>query len=126
MKTNSEYREKLKMTLFSPKIVKADPMQLLFVQGPDGSSSYIDMKIVERHLCCLFNLFWSLQNAENTQNRPKIRPKWFPVEEVLPKTSFVPFSPKTSTKSGVEGVNTSKNGKWAPNKVDLAQNSSDY
>jgi hypothetical protein len=111
VKTNSEYRQKLKMTLFSPKTVKADPMQLLFPQGPDGSSSYSDMKMAERHLCCLCNLFQSLQNAENTQNRPKIRPKWFPVEEVMPKTSSVPFSPKNSTKSGVAGVNTSKNGK---------------
>jgi hypothetical protein len=109
---NSEYRQKLKMTLFSPKIVKADPMQLLFPQGPDGSSSYSDMKMVERHLCWLCNLFQSLQNAENTQNRPKIHPKWFPVAKVMEKTNSVLFSPKNSTKSGVARVNISKNGKW--------------
>jgi hypothetical protein len=75
------------------------------------------MKMAERHLYCLYNLFQLLQNAENTQNRPKIHPKWFPIEEVMPKTSSIPFSPKNSTKSGVAGVNTSKNGKWASNKV---------
>jgi hypothetical protein len=112
VKTNSEYRQKLKMTLFSPKTVKVDPMQLLFPQGPDGSSSYSDLKMAERHLCWLCNLFHSLQNAENTQNRPKIHAKWFPVAKVMPKTNSVLFSPKNSTKSGVAGVNIAKNGKW--------------
>jgi hypothetical protein len=60
VKTNSEYRKKLEMTLFSPKIVKGDPMQLLLPQVLDGSSSFYDIKIVEQHLCFLYNLFQSL------------------------------------------------------------------
>jgi hypothetical protein len=34
VKMNSEYRKKLKMTLFSPKTVKGGPMQLHFPHGP--------------------------------------------------------------------------------------------
>jgi hypothetical protein len=94
VKMNSEHRKKLKMTLFSPKTVKCSPMQLHFPQGPDGSSSFSEVKMAERHLCWLCNLFQSLQNAENTRNQPKFRPKRFCQEEVMTKRSFVPFSKK--------------------------------
>jgi hypothetical protein len=110
-KTNSEYRQKLKMTLLSPKTVKVDPIQLLFPQGPDGSSISFDLKMAEKHLCWLCNLFHSLHKAENTQNRPKKRAKWFPVAKVMPKTNSVLFSPKNSTKIGVAGVSIAKNSK---------------
>jgi hypothetical protein len=108
---NSEYRQKLKMTLLSPKTVKADPIQLLFPQGPDGSSRSSAFKMVERHLCCLCNLFHSLQKAKNTQNRPKFREKRFLVAKVIPKTNSILFSPKNSTKIGVAGVSIAKNRK---------------
>ena len=47
VKTNSEYKQKLKMALLSPKIVKVDPMQLLFPQGPYGSSIYSVLKMAK-------------------------------------------------------------------------------
>jgi hypothetical protein len=47
VKMNSEHRKKLKMTLFSPKTVKGSPMQLHFPQGPDGSSSFSEVKMAE-------------------------------------------------------------------------------
>ena len=108
MKTNSEYRKKLKMTLFSPKTMKVDPMQLLFPQGPDVSSSYSNLKMAERHLYWLCNLFHSLQKAENTQNRPKFREEWFPVAKDIPIINSLLFSPKNSTKLGVAGVSLTK------------------
>ena len=50
MKMNSKHRNKLIITLISPKIVKSGPMQLHFPQGPDGSRSFSEVKIAERHL----------------------------------------------------------------------------
>ena len=50
VKMNSEHRNKLRMTLISPKTVKCTPMQLCFPQGPDGSPSFSEVKMAERHL----------------------------------------------------------------------------
>lgn len=96
------------MTLISPNTVKAAPIQLLFPQGPDGSSSSSALKMAKRHLCWLCNLFHSLQKAENTQNRPKFREECFPVAKVIPTTNSLLFSPKNSTKIGVAGVSLAK------------------
>ena len=53
VKMNSEHRNKLRMTLISPKIVKCSPMQRHFPQGLDGSPRFSEVKMAERHLCWL-------------------------------------------------------------------------
>ena len=47
---DSKYKNKLRMTLISPKIVKCSPMQLHFPQGPDGSPSLYEVKMAEINL----------------------------------------------------------------------------
>jgi hypothetical protein len=96
------------MHLISPKTVTAAPIQLLFPQGPDGSSSSSALKMAERHLCWLCNLFHSLQKAENTQNQPKFFEEWFPVAKDIPITNSLLFSPKNSTKLGIARVSLTK------------------
>lgn len=75
VKMNSKHRKKIIMTLISPKIVKCSPMQLHFPQGPDGSPSFSEVKMAERHLIWLCSLFQWLHNAENTRNQKKNSPK---------------------------------------------------
>ena len=50
VKMNLEHRNKLRMTLISPKTVKCSPMQLCFPQGPNGSPSFSEVKMDERRL----------------------------------------------------------------------------
>ena len=68
VKMNSEDRNKLSMAFISPQTVKCSPMQLHFPHGPNGSTSFPEAKIAEKHLCWLCNLSQWLQNAQNTQN----------------------------------------------------------
>ena len=63
VKMNSKDRNKLIMAFISPQIVKCSPMQLHFPHGPDGSPSFPETKMAEKHLCWLCNLFHWLQNA---------------------------------------------------------------
>jgi hypothetical protein len=99
------------MTLKSHKTVKVAPIKLLFTQVPDGSSRSSALKMVERHLCWLYNLLHWLQKAENTQNRPKKREEWFPVAPAIPITNSPSLFPKNSTKFGIVGVSLTKNRK---------------
>ena len=68
MKMNSEDINKLSMAFISPQTMKCSLMQLHFPHGPNGSPSFPEAKMVEKHLCWLYNLFPWLQNSQNTQN----------------------------------------------------------
>ena len=88
VKMNSEGINKLRMTLLSPKTVKCSPMQLHFPHGPDGSPSFSEEKMAERHLCWLWNLSQWLQNAQNTKNWLKFCLIWSNMEKVMIPTMF--------------------------------------
>ena len=63
VKMNSKDKNKLSMAFISPQTVKCSPMQLHFPHGPDGSPSFPEAKVAEEHLCWIFNLSQTLQNA---------------------------------------------------------------
>ena len=50
VKMDSKHKNKLKMTLISPKTVKCSLMQLSFPQGLDGSPRLSEVKLAKRHL----------------------------------------------------------------------------
>ena len=46
VKLNSKDRNKLKMAFFSPQTMNNSPIQLHFPNGPDGSPSFPEAKMV--------------------------------------------------------------------------------
>ena len=87
--------------------------QLQHWNGPSGPESFPEAKPPANHLKWLWNLLQWLQKVEETQNRPKKRPEWFPLAKVMPITVFLLFSPRSYTKIGVAGVSFAKNSQSA-------------
>ena len=109
------------MAYVSPQTVKYNPIKLHLPDGPGGSFLFHEEKKAEEHHFSLYNLFQTLQNAEETQNWLNFRPIWFNIVKVMIKTNFCPMSLENPTKCGLTAVNSTKDG-INPNLVERAPN----